>query len=61
MLKIQLLQDGQYGDVVSSRAFPMVSVEQLNQWVEMRKTETDLTVLREMQRFCRESNQVGDL
>lgn len=53
-LKIQLLQDGQYGDVANSRAFPMVSVEQLNQWIEMRKTETDLTVLRDVQRFCRE-------
>lgn len=53
-LKIQLLQDGQYGDVNNSRAFPMVGVEQLNQWIELRKTETDLTVLRDVQRFCRE-------
>ncbi len=30
LLKIQLLQNGQYG-VANSRAFPMVSVEQLNQ------------------------------
>lgn len=54
VLKIQLLQDGQYGDVTHSRAFPEVSVEQLNQWIEMRKTETDLTVLRDVQRSCRE-------
>jgi Uma2 family endonuclease len=56
-LKILLLQDGQYGEVVNSRALPMISSEQLNQWIEMRKTETDLTVLRDLQRFCRESNQ----
>jgi len=56
-LKIQLLQDGQYGDVANSRAFPMVSVDRLNQWIEMRKTETDLTVLRDVQRFCREYNR----
>jgi Uma2 family endonuclease len=52
VLKIQLLQDGQYGEVANSRAFSAVSVEQLNQWIEMRKTETDLTVLRDVQRFC---------
>jgi Uma2 family endonuclease len=54
VLKIQLLQDGQYRDVVHSRAFPMVNVKQLNQWIEMRKTETDLTVLRNVQQFCRD-------
>lgn len=57
MLKIQLLQDGQHGDVANSRALPMVSVEQLNQWIEMWKTETNLSVLREVQRFCQESAQ----
>lgn len=51
-LIIQPFQDGQYGDVANSRAFPMVSVEQLNQWLELRKTETDSTVLRNVQRFC---------
>lgn len=54
VLQIQLLQDGRYGDIPNSHAFPRVTVEQLNQWIEMRKTETDLTVLREVQRFCRE-------
>lgn len=52
VLSIQWLQDGQYTDAVNSRAFPMVSVDQLNQWIELRKTETDLTVLREVQRFA---------
>ena len=54
ILNIQLLQAGQYGDVANSRAFPIINAEQLNQWIEMRKTETDLTVLRDVQRFCRE-------
>jgi Uma2 family endonuclease len=52
-LKIQVLQDGQYVDVTNSRSFPLVNVEQLNQWIEMRKSETDLTVLKDVQRFCR--------
>ncbi len=53
ILKIQVLEAGQYGDVVHSRAFPIVGAEQLNRWLELRKTETDLTVLREVQRFSR--------
>ncbi|MFM9267734.1 Uma2 family endonuclease [Tychonema sp. BBK16] len=53
-LSIQLIQNGQYINAVNSRAFPMVNVNQLNQWIEQRKTETDLTVLREVQRFGRE-------
>lgn len=53
-LTIQVLQEGQYGDVNHSQAFPIVSAEQLNQWVEMRKAETDLTVLQDVQRFCKE-------
>jgi Uma2 family endonuclease len=52
-LKIQLFQDGQYRDFTRSQAFPMVSAEQLNQWIEMRKSETDLAVLRDVQQFCR--------
>ncbi len=55
-LKIQLLQGGQYGTVTHSRAFPRVSEEQLNQWIQLRKAETDLTVLRDVQRFCRTWN-----
>ncbi len=54
VLSIQWLEDGQYTDAVNSRAFPMVSVDQLNQWIELRKTETDLSVLREVQQFGRE-------
>jgi Uma2 family endonuclease len=52
-LTIQLLQEGQPRTVAHSRAFPMVSVEQLNQWIKMRNIETDLSVLRDVQRFCR--------
>jgi Uma2 family endonuclease len=58
VLSIQVLQGGQYGVIATSRAFPMVAVEQLNQWIEMRKTATDLTVLRDVQRFCRERSRV---
>ena len=53
-LTIQLLQAEQYVEVANSQAFPIVTAQQLNQWIEMRKTETDLTVLREVQRFCKD-------
>ncbi len=53
VLRIQLLQAGQYVDADYSRAFSMVSAHQLNQWLELRKTATDLTVLRDVQRFCK--------
>lgn len=52
-LSIQWLQAEQYTDMSNSRAFPMVRVEQLNQWLKLRQTETDLAVLRDVQRFCR--------
>ena len=51
--KIQVLQGEQYVDVTYSHAFPMVSAQQLGQWIEMRKSETDLIVFRDVQRFCR--------
>lgn len=57
MLKIQLLQEQQYVEVDNSRAFPMVTTQRLNQWIEMRRTETDITVLREVKSFCKECNR----
>jgi Uma2 family endonuclease len=35
-----------------SRAFPIASAEQLNQWIQLRKTGTDLTVIRAVRQFC---------
>jgi len=51
-LKIQWLEAGQYVEVERSRAFPTVSAQQLNEWVELRRTATDSAVLREVQQFC---------
>lgn len=46
-LTIQALQtDGGYAVVDQSVAFPQVSAAQLNQWIEIRKTGTDLTVVK---------------
>lgn len=42
VLQIQLLQNGQYESTTQSRAFPMVTVEHLNHWIEMRKAEIAL-------------------
>lgn len=46
-------QNGVYVDALTSRAFPAVSAEQLNQWLEVRRTGTDLTVVRAVRQFCR--------
>ncbi|WP_083637111.1 Uma2 family endonuclease [Leptolyngbya sp. 'hensonii'] len=53
-VKIKELQDGVYVDGVTSRSFPAIGVEQLNQWLQLRKTGTDLTVVRAVRQFCRE-------
>jgi len=52
-LKIKHLENGAYVDALASRAFPMVNAEQLNQWLEVRRTGTDLTVVRAVRQFCR--------
>ena len=51
-LRIKSLERGEYVEL-TSRAFPAVSVEQLNQWLQLRKTGTDLTVVRAVRQFCR--------
>ncbi len=50
--KIKYLENGVYRDALTSRAFPAVSAEQLNQWLELRRTGTDLTVVRAVRQFC---------
>ncbi len=52
-LKIKHLNQGQYVDALTSRAFANISVNQLNQWLELRRTGTDLTVVRAVRQFCR--------
>jgi Uma2 family endonuclease len=52
-LTILILQAGKYQHQATSRAFPAVSTEQLNQWIQLRKTGTDLTVIRAVRQFCR--------
>lgn len=46
---------GGYEAQVSSVAFPTVSARQLNQWLALRQTGTDLTVIRAVREFCREA------
>lgn len=46
-LTIQQLQaDGQYEAVEKSLAFPVVGAAQLNEWIKLRETGTDLTVVK---------------
>ncbi|NJR50626.1 MAG: hypothetical protein HC780_14705 [Leptolyngbyaceae cyanobacterium CSU_1_3] len=52
-VKIKHLKNEQYIDALTSRAFPSVTAEQLNQWLEVRRTATDLTVVRTVRQFCR--------
>lgn len=52
-LTIKHLQGEEYKDSPISRAFPSVGVEQLNEWVQLRKQGTDLTVVRAVRKFCR--------
>jgi Uma2 family endonuclease len=54
-LQIKLLENGIYIDSPTSCTFPMVSAEQLNHWVQIRRTGTDLTVVRAVRLFCRAS------
>jgi Uma2 family endonuclease len=49
---IKQLADGEYLDVARSRAFPAVTTAQLIQWIEVRRTGTDLTVIRAVRTFC---------
>jgi Uma2 family endonuclease len=52
-IKIKRLVNGSYVDALTSRAFPTVSAEQLTQWLDVRRTGTDLTVVRAVRQFCR--------
>ena len=45
-LTIKALQTDGYTDVEKSIAFPIISVVQLNEWINLRKTGTDLTVMK---------------
>ena len=56
-VNIKWLADGQYVNFPNSRAFPAVSAEQLNQWLGLRKTGTDLTVVRAVRLFCRDRSR----
>jgi Uma2 family endonuclease len=55
-IQIQLLENGVYINSPTSRAFPILSAEQLSQWLEIRRTGTDLTVVRAVRQFCRASH-----
>ena len=45
-LTIKALQTAGYTDVEKSIALPIVTVVQLNEWINLRKTGTDLTVMK---------------
>jgi len=53
VVQIKWLEGGQYVDEIKSRAFPGVEAEHLNRWIQLRRTGTDLTVVRAVRQFCR--------
>jgi Uma2 family endonuclease len=53
-VKIKHLDNEQYVDAIASRAFPSVTAGQLNDWLEVRRTGTDLAVVRAVRQFCRQ-------
>lgn len=48
---IRVLTDSQYVITSKSQAYPIVTVEQLNQWVQMLNTTDDITVIRSVREF----------
>ncbi len=54
VLSIRWLVGDEYREMANSRAFPAISEVLLQQWVELRKTGTDLTVVRAVRQFCRD-------
>ncbi|WP_201278884.1 hypothetical protein [Leptolyngbya iicbica] len=49
-----VLEADEYQPQRFSRAFPEISAPQLDQWIQLRKTGTDLTVIRAVRQFCRD-------
>ncbi len=51
-LSILVLRSGEYQGSDQSQAFPAVKAKQLSHWVQLRRTGTDLTVIRAVRQFC---------
>jgi Uma2 family endonuclease len=51
-LKIKQLVNDNYIDVLHSLAFPALTTAKLIEWIELRRTSTDLTVIRAVRAFC---------
>jgi Uma2 family endonuclease len=52
-LTIKQLITDEYRESDTSSVFPRVRAEQLNQWLDLRRNKTDLTVVRAVREFCR--------
>jgi Uma2 family endonuclease len=51
---IKQLENGVYVNTLTSFAFPMITTDQLNRWLTLRQTGTDLTVVRAVREFCQD-------
>jgi Uma2 family endonuclease len=54
-VNIQILIDSQYIEHSNSRAFPTVTSAQIIQWIQMLETADDITVIRAVRAFARNS------
>jgi Uma2 family endonuclease len=52
-LTIKQLITDEYRESHASSVFPRVRAEQVNQWLDLRRNRTDLTVVRAVREFCR--------
>ncbi len=55
-ISLRWLEAGAYREATHSWAFPAISTTQLDEWLQLRKTGTDLTVVRAVRQFCRNLN-----
>jgi len=46
------LQDTQIREVENSLAFPTVSADQLQTWIQLREVDSDLAVVKAVRQFC---------
>jgi Uma2 family endonuclease len=53
-IKFKYLVNDKYQEVATSQLFPAVTTAQICAWIEMRRTGTDLMVIRAVRKFCHE-------
>jgi len=50
----RILQEQHYVETSESQVFPRINQQQLNQWIQLRETGSDVTVVRAVRQFCQQ-------